>query len=48
VHVPLRGYLAVALGLYLPQLDLSALQVGIVLTAAVAGSALTNVLVARG
>ena len=38
------GYLAVVLGLYLQQLGLSALQVGIVLTAAVAGSALMNVL----
>jgi MFS family permease len=38
------GYLAVALGLYLQQLGLSAFQVGIVLTAAVAGSALMNVL----
>ncbi len=33
------GYLAVALGLYLQQLRLTAFQVGIVLTAAVAGSA---------
>jgi MFS family permease len=38
------GYLAVALGLYLQQLGLSPFQVGIVLTAAVAGSALMNVL----
>jgi len=38
------GYLAVALGLYLQQLGLSAFQVGLVLTAAVAGSALMNVL----
>ena len=38
------GYLAVALGLYLQQLGLSAFQVGIVLTAAVAGSTLMNVL----
>ena len=38
------GYLAVALGLYLQQLGLSALQVGIVLTAAVAGSTAMNVL----
>ena len=37
------GYLAVVLGLYLQQLGLSAFQVGIVLTAAVAGSALMNV-----
>lgn len=37
------GYVAVVLGLYLQQLGLSALQVGIVLTAAVAGSALMNV-----
>ena len=37
------GYLAVALGLYLQQLGLSGFQVGIVLTAAVAGSALMNV-----
>jgi len=37
------GYLAVVLGLYLQQLELSAFQVGIVLTAAVAGSALMNV-----
>jgi MFS family permease len=38
------GYVAVALGLYLQQLGLSPFQVGIVLTAAVAGSALMNVL----
>jgi MFS family permease len=38
------GYLAVALGLYLQQLGLSPFQVGVVLTAAVAGSALMNVL----
>src|SRR5438105_12956060 len=38
------GYLAVALGLYLQQRGLSPLQIGIVLTAAVAGSALMNVL----
>jgi MFS family permease len=38
------GYLAVALGLYLQQLGLSAFRVGIVLTAAVAGSALMNVI----
>jgi MFS family permease len=38
------GYLAVALGLYLQQLGLSAFQVGVVLTAAVAGSTLMNVL----
>src|SRR2546429_2610895 len=37
------GYVAVALGLYLQQLGLSAFQVGVVLTAAVAGSALMNV-----
>jgi MFS family permease len=37
------GFLAVALGLYLQQLGLSAFQVGVVLTAAVAGSALMNV-----
>jgi len=38
------GYLAVALGLSLPQLGLTGFQVGVVLTAAVAGSALMNVL----
>lgn len=38
------GYLAVALGLYLQQLGLSSFQVGVVLTAAVAGSALMNIL----
>ena len=38
------GYLAVALGLYLQQLGLNPFQVGIVLAAAVAGSALMNVL----
>jgi MFS family permease len=38
------GYLAVVLGLYLQKLGLSAFQVGIVLTAALAGSALMNVL----
>ena len=38
------GYLAVALGLYLQQLGLSSFQVGLVLTAAVAGSALMNIL----
>jgi MFS family permease len=38
------GYLAVALGLYLQQLGFSAVGVGIVLTAAVAGSAVMNVL----
>jgi MFS family permease len=38
------GYLAVVLGLYLQQLGLSPFQVGIVLTAAVAGSAVMNVL----
>ena len=38
------GYVGVVLGLYLQQLGLSALQVGMVLTAAVAGSALMNVL----
>jgi MFS family permease len=38
------GYLAVALGLFLPQLGLNGFQVGVVLTAAVAGSALMNVL----
>jgi MFS family permease len=37
------GFLAVVLGLYLQQLGMTALQVGIVLTAAVAGSALMNV-----
>jgi len=37
------GYLAVALGLYLQQLGLSSFQVGLVLTAAVAGSALMNI-----
>src|SRR5262245_26216327 len=37
------GYLAVVLGLYLQQLGLSGFQVGIVPTAAVAGSALMNV-----
>jgi len=37
------GFLAVALGLYLQQLGMSALHVGVVLTAAVAGSALMNV-----
>jgi MFS family permease len=37
------GYLAVVLGLYLQQLGLSPFQIGIVLTAAVAGSALMNV-----
>lgn len=37
------GYLAVALGLYLQQLGLSALEIGTVLAAAVAGSALMNV-----
>ncbi|TMC12246.1 MAG: MFS transporter, partial [Chloroflexi bacterium] len=37
------GYLAVVLGLYLQQLGLSAFEVGLVLTAAVAGSALMNV-----
>jgi MFS family permease len=38
------GYLAVVLGLYLQQLGLGSFQVGIVLTAAVAGSALMNVI----
>ena len=38
------GYLAVALGLYLQQLGLSAAAVGVVLAAAVAGSAVMNVL----
>jgi MFS family permease len=38
------GYLAVALGLYLQQLGLTSFQVGVVLTAALAGSALMNVL----
>src|SRR5215472_14323683 len=38
------GYLAVVLGLYLQQLGLTAFQVGVVLTAAVAGSTLMNVL----
>jgi MFS family permease len=38
------GYLAVALGLYLQQLGLSAFEIGLVLTAAVAGSALMNVI----
>jgi MFS family permease len=37
------GYLAVALGLYLQQLGLRPFQVGMVLTAAVAGSAVMNV-----
>ena len=37
------GYLAVAMGLYLQQLGLGAFQVGVVLAAAVAGSALMNV-----
>jgi MFS family permease len=37
------GYLAVALGLYLQQLGLNAVQVGLVLAAAVAGSAAMNV-----
>jgi MFS family permease len=38
------GFLAVALGLYLQDLGLSAFEVGVVLAAAVAGSALMNVL----
>ncbi|HYW22539.1 MAG TPA: MFS transporter, partial [Terriglobales bacterium] len=38
------GSLAVVLGLYLQQLGLSAVQVGVVLGAAVAGSAVMNVL----
>jgi len=38
------GYLAVALGLYLQQLGFDAVHVGLVLTAAVAGSAAMNVL----
>jgi MFS family permease len=38
------GYLAVVLALYLQQLGLGAFQVGVVLTAAVAGSAAMNVL----
>jgi MFS family permease len=38
------GYLAVVLGLYLQQLGFSAVGVGVVLTAAVAGSAVMNVL----
>jgi len=37
------GFLAVALGLYLQQLGLTSFQVGLVLTAAVAGSALMNI-----
>jgi MFS family permease len=37
------GYLAVTLGLYLQQLGVPPFQVGVVLTAAVAGSALMNV-----
>jgi len=37
------GYLAVVLALYLQQLGLDAFQVGVILTAAVAGSALMNV-----
>ena len=37
------GFLAVALGLYLEQLGLTSFQVGLVLTAAVAGSALMNI-----
>jgi MFS family permease len=38
------GFLAVALGLYLQELGLSAFEVGVVLAAALAGSALMNVL----
>jgi MFS family permease len=38
------GYLAVALGLYLQQLGLTAFEIGLVLTAALAGSALMNIL----
>jgi MFS family permease len=38
------GFLAVALGLYLQQLGLTGFQIGVVLAAAVAGSALMNVL----
>jgi len=38
------GYLAVALGLYLQQVGLGSVQVGAVLTAALAGSAMMNVL----
>jgi MFS family permease len=38
------GYLAVALGLYLQALGLTGFEIGIVLTAAVAGSAVMNVL----
>ena len=37
------GFVAVALGLYLQQLGLTSFQVGLVLTAAVAGSALMNI-----
>src|SRR5262249_24702629 len=38
------GFLAVAIGLYLQELGFDAVQVGLVLTAAVAGSAAMNVL----
>ena len=38
------GYLAVVLGLYLDQLGMSKVQIGLIFTAAIAGSALMTVL----